>query len=372
MSDRPDLLVPLSATRFSQARLNLRGTRREPLLMVTPRFKLPAYWWWQLSGFVIPATNTQQRKELLRQARSAGGPEVRPVFLDLSSSDVDAFLGILNVEAGTVEPGEAAPFVSWVLETESLHPTGWHVSRELGQMLTEPVPDNQAGRQRFAWEVRHVANLLISALFDDASGWMWLNLGEAVAFNWPRNRREKQAIATLAEQSGQAFRSTLHEIAQVAAMEAARDLQENDKFRLDPRANDSAHMRRRFMEGHDLPLPDLARAFQSRAVRYIRHRLFPSPLPEPDLDDLPGALSPLSALEATHELHALRSEFDALRAIATPRQADTLDALIQAINDGHEDEEACRVAAQELGIAPSTIRSHRRGLREKLEKLQRT
>jgi hypothetical protein len=359
MTHRPDLLVPLSTMRPGQARLKVLGTRKDPLLMCTPPFKLPSYWWWHLSGFSRPSASNRELLKSLRQARKAGGPDARPVVLDLVASDLDVVLGSLRLESGTVTPGEAAPFLSWVLEAESLHPTGWHVSREMTQLLTESIPATESARKRFAWEVIHAANLLIAALFDEASAWMWLDLGQAVVDNWPRNAQEKRAVAELARQSGQEFETTLHEIAHVAAMEAARDLQENDEFRLDPRGNDSAHVKRRFLGGHELPLPDLARAFQSRAIRHMRHRLFPSPLPELEDQDSPDSLSPLAALEAS-------SELDALRAVASPRQLEILDALGQAIADGHEGQQACNVAAERLGMNPSTLRVHRSRLRKKL------
>ena len=110
------------------------------------------------------------------------------------------------------------------------------------------------------------------------------------------------------------------------------------------------------------------RWFVGRSLRTARHLLreykatATDPIPIPaDVAETIGALDSLVALEDTDTA----SEIDRLRELASPRQTQILDALHAAIRDGAEPEEARQIAAAQLGMNPSTLRTQLERLRKK-------
>ena len=107
-------------------------------------------------------------------------------------------------------------------------------------------------------------------------------------------------------------------------------------------------------------LPELARAFQSRAINatlsvlgYNRR----APVEEPPSEGISEPPHALAAVEAVAPGY--------LRAGATAAECGVLDALEAAAAVAFDGQDVREVAAQELGIKPETLRTHIRNILKK-------
>lgn len=188
-------------------------------------------------------------------------------------------------------------------------------------------------------------------------------LAAALARSWRVSAEDLPRLRAVARDRGAKTVEIKRDMAQPALLEALQDREVPQWIRrTDGYVVDEEGARLELRPALDVPAREYLRWLRAESIRRARHALRDA---EPYQQMSPGTLDALEAVHHTDDRVARREsterariEMDRLRAVATPRQAEVLDALVAALETGADMEEARSRAAEKLDIAPSTLRTH--------------
>lgn len=324
------MLVP----RTGRGRLILLGNEQAPRLLMSLPFDLPDR---QVLGFAMP--NDEARSTaLLQRARATYGSNSLRILIDTEQSGT-YLLGATTPDADfQVAPADTTAFLSEAFATSGpLRDRGWHLGHEL-RILRRAHSAPLNAHNRLAWETHHVANVLLIALFDRARPTTWIDLGVAVQANWKLRDEERTLVSHIAKLRGSAFQDVQLDLAVGGCMVAISDLRDDDRFRV----------RGKTYHSHALRLPDLARAFLSRAVSSARGTIgYDRAGPAADERRFVPADALLDLCDeeeqTVHELLELRDEAE----LVYQQARDVIDrALLDRLAEGLTDSAAAREVAE--------------------------